>query len=161
MVKFLEANVLLALIYICVFFICPTCGSSAYAVYLCIPLWSILCSIWWHDCFWWYKKPLGLQLLHVQCLKNRSSTTNTQGSALYSFVIFILVPVAVTEYTQWIHCCVTCTPIPSSLCSVVRKWPFICTALAFYTSLILGGIRTHSELRSAWKTVPLPQCLFL
>lgn len=45
-------------------------------------------------------KSLGLQLLHVQCLKNRSSTTNTQGSALRSFVVFILVPAAITESMQ-------------------------------------------------------------
>lgn len=133
MVKFLEANVLLALIYTCVFFVCPTCGSSAYTVYLCIPLWSILCSIWWHDCFWWYKKPLGLQLLHVRCLKNRSSTTNTQGSALHSFVIFILVPVAVTEYTQWIHCCVTCTPITlfPVLCGLRMTFHLHCTSFLY------------------------------
>lgn len=161
MVKFLEANALLALIYTFVFFLCPSCGSSVYAVHLCIPLWSILCSIWWHNCFWWYKKSLGLQLLHVQCSKNRSSTTSTQGSALHSFVIFILVPAASTEDMQWIHHCVMCTSITLFPVLWSVKWPLICTTLVSYTSLILDGIRTHSELRSAWKTVPLPQRLFL
>lgn len=45
-------------------------------------------------------KSLGLQLLHVQCLKNRSSTANTQGPALRSFVVFMLVPAAITESMQ-------------------------------------------------------------
>lgn len=124
MVKFLEANALLALIYTFVFFVCPTCGPSVYAVHLCIPLWSILCSIWWHNCFWGYKKSLGLQLLHVQCLKNRSSTTNTQGSALHGFVIFTLVPAAITESMQWIHCGVMCTSITLFLCAVVCEMTF-------------------------------------
>lgn len=101
--------------------------------------------------FWWYKKSLGLQLLFVQCLKNRFSTTNTQGFA--RVVCYFYFGASCCDWVHAMNPLLLCALLsPSSLSSLwSAKWPFICTALVSYTSLILNGIRTHSELRSVWK----------
>lgn len=154
MVKFLEANVLLALIHTFVFSLYPTCGSSVYAVQLCIPLWPILCSIWWHD-FWWYKKSLGLQLLLVQCLKNRSSTTNTQGSAPCSLLLLFWCQLL------WLRTCnesiaALCALLsPSSLSSVVCEMTFHLHCISFLYLFDSGWNQNTFWIKKCLKISPI------